>query len=90
MVKASVSTVSQMVPTAGTVVIEENGRKRRVAVRSYAIVLTEIGGSRVKVVRLDRQACARDAIKTAEQDSPGWRFKGFLPLMDRDFEGGEK
>lgn len=90
MVKASVSTVSRMVPTAGTVIIEENGRKRRVAVRSYAIVLTEIGGSQVKVVRLDRQACARDAIRTAEQDSPGWRFKGFLPLMDRDFEGGEK
>lgn len=90
MVKASVSTVSRMVPTAGTVVIEENGRKRRVAVRSYAIVLTEIGGSQVKVVRLDRQTCARDAIRTAEQDSPGWRFKGFLPLMDRDFEGGKK
>lgn len=90
MVKASVSTISQMVPTAGTVIIEENGRKRRVAVRSYAIVLTEIGGSRVKVVRLDRQVCARDAIRTAETDCPGWRFKGFLPLMDRDFEGGEK
>lgn len=88
MVKAKVT--SRMIPTAGTIVVEENGRKRRVAVRSYAIVLTEIGGSRVKVVRLDRQACARDAIRTAEQDSPGWRFKGFLPLMDRDFEGGEK
>ncbi len=88
MVKAKVT--SRMIPTAGTIVVEENGRKRRVAVRSYAIVLTEIGGSQVKVVRLDRQACARDAIRTAEQDSPGWRFKGFLPLMDRDFEGGEK
>lgn len=90
MVEAKVTTKASMIPTAGTILTEEGGRKRRVAVRSYGIVLTEIGGSRVKVVRLDKQASREVAVKTALTDNSGWRFKAVFPLMDRDFERGEK
>lgn len=77
------------VPTAGTVIKEESGRKRRIVVRSYVVVLTEVGGSGVKAVRLDRQASMDDARRTALQDNPQWRWKGIFPLTDRDFEGGK-
>ena len=77
------------VPTAGTIVKEEAGRKRRIVVRSYVVVLTEVGGSGVKAVRLDRQASMDDARRTALTDNPGWRWKGIFPLTDRDFEGSK-
>lgn len=77
------------VPTAGTIVKEESGRKRRIVVRSYVVVLCEVGGSGVKAVRLDRQASMDDARRTALQDNPGWRWKGIFPLTDRDFERGK-
>jgi hypothetical protein len=77
-------------PTAGTVIKEEAGRKRRIVVRSYVVVLTEVGGSGVKAVRLDRQASMDDARRTALQDNVGWRWKGIFPLTDRDFEGSKK
>lgn len=77
------------VPTAGTIVKEEAGRKRRIVVRSYVVVLTEIGGSGVKAVRLDKQASMDDARKTACADNVGWRWKGTFPLTDRDFERGK-
>jgi hypothetical protein len=76
-------------PTAGTVIKEESGRKRRIVVRSYVVVLCEVGGSGVKAVRLDRQASMDDARRTALQDNVGWRWKGIFPLTDRDFEKGE-
>lgn len=76
-------------PTAGTMIKEESGRKRRIVVRSYVVVLTEIGGSGVKAVRLDRQASMDDARRTALQDNPQWRWKGTFPLTDRDFERGK-
>ena len=76
-------------PTAGTVIKEEAGRKRRVAVYSFVVVLTEIGGSGVKAVRLDKQASMDDARKTACADNVGWRWKGTFPLTDRDFERGK-
>lgn len=75
-----------MTPTAGTVVEEKNGFHKRITVRSYVVVLTEVNGSRVKAVRLDKQTGIDAAKKTAESDSPGWRFKGLFPLTDRDFE----
>ena len=78
------------VPTAGTMIKEEAGRKRRIVVRSYVVVLCEVGGSGVKAVRLDRQASMDDARRTALTDNPGWRWKGIFPLTDRDFEGSKK
>ena len=77
-------------PTVGTMIKEEAGRKRRIVVRSYVVVLTEVGGSGVKAVRLDRQASMDDARRTALTDNPGWRWKGIFPLTDRDFEGSKK
>ena len=77
------------VPTAGTIVKEESGRKRRIVVRSYVVVLCEVGGSGVKAVRLDKQASMDDARRTALADNPGWRFKGLFALTDRDFERGK-
>lgn len=68
-------------------VIEKNGFHRRVRTWSYAVVLTEIGGSRVKVIRLDEQTSMAEARKTALADNPGWRWKGLFTLSDRDFEG---
>ena len=75
-----------MTPTAGTIVKETNGFHKRVTVRSYAVVLTEIGGNKVKAVRLDQQTGLDAAKKTAEADNPGWRLKAILPLTDRDFD----
>lgn len=80
----------QKQPTAGTKMIETNGFHRRVVARSYVVVLTEIGGSRVKAVRLDNQTAWVDAIQTAISDNPGWRLKRCDQLMDRDFEEGER
>jgi len=68
-------------------VIEKDGFHRRVRTWSYAVVLTEIGGSRVKVIRLDEQTSMAEARKTALADNPGWRWKGLFTLSDRDFEG---
>ena len=76
-------------PTAGTVIKEEAGRKRRIVVRSYVVVLCEIGGSGVKAVRLDQQDTMQTAKQTALIDNPGWRFKGLFALTDRDFERGK-
>ena len=77
----------QKQPTAGTKMIETNGFHRRVVARSYVVVLTEIGGSRVKVIRLDEQTSMAEARKTALADNPGWRWKGLFTLSDKDFEG---
>lgn len=76
-------------PTCGTKVITRNGFHKRIPVRSYLVALTEIGGSRVKAVRLDEQTGWEQARETAEKDYPGWRFKGTFPLMDRDFSDEE-
>ena len=76
-------------PTAGTMIKEESGRKRRIVVRSYVVVLCEIGGSGVKAVRLDQQDTMQTAKQTALIDNPGWRFKGLFALTDRDFERGK-
>ena len=77
------------VPTAGTIVKEESGRKRRIVVRSYVVVLCEVGGSAVKAIRLDKQSSMDEARKTALADNPGWRFKGLFALTDMDFERGK-
>ena len=77
-------------PTVGTKLVERNGYHRRIVTRSYVIVLTEVGGSNVKAVRLDNQASWGEAKRTAEIDNPGWRFKGMFPLTDRDFKKGER
>ena len=69
-----------------TKVIEKNGFHRRIRTWSYVIVMTEIGGSNVKAVRLDDQVSMDEARKTAEQDNPNWRFKGLFTLSERDFE----
>lgn len=69
------------------VVTDKNGFHRRVRTWSYVIVLTEIGGSRVKAVRLDEQTSMDEARRTALADNPGWRWKGLFTLGDRDFEG---
>jgi len=71
-------------------VIEKDGFHRRVRTWSYVIVLTEIGGSRVKAVRLDEQTSMAEARKTALADNPGWKWKGLFTLSDRDFEGEKK
>ncbi len=68
-------------------VIEKDGFHRRVRTWSYVVVLTEIGGSRVKAIRLDEQTSMAEAERTALADNPGWRFKGLFTLGDRDFEG---
>lgn len=68
-------------------VIEKDGFHRRVRTWSYVVVLTEIGGSRVKAIRLDEQTSMAEAQKTALADNPGWRWKGLFTLSDRDFEG---
>ena len=90
MVKGTISESKERKPTAGTVTVEKNGFHKRIPVRSYAVLLTEVGGSRVKAIRLDAQSSWDEARKTATQDYPGWRFKGIMPLTDRDFQEGEK
>lgn len=77
-------------PTAGTKVIEKDGFHRRIPTRSYVVVLTEVGGSGVKAIRLDKQSGMAEAKKTAITDNPKWKFKGMFPLTDRDFEEGDK
>lgn len=77
-----------LTPTAGTKVIVKDGFHRRIPTRSYAVILTEVNGSQVKCIRLDGQISMGEAKQTAIMDNPGWRFKGIMPLTDRDFEGG--
>ena len=71
-------------------VIEKDGFHRRVRTWSYVVVLTEIGGSRVKAIRLDEQTSMDEARRTALADNSGWKWKGTFPLTDRDFEEGVK
>ena len=66
------------------------GFHRKIRTWSFVIVLTEIGGSNVKAIRLDDQMSMDTARKTALQDNPGWRFKGMFVLSERDFERGTK
>ena len=75
-----------MIPTAGVKTIVKNGFHKKIPVRSYVIVLTEIGGSGVKAIRLDKQSTWQEAHRTALADNPGWKWKGFFPLTDRDFD----
>lgn len=77
-------------PTVSVKTVEKDGFHKKIPVKSYVIVLTEIGGSKVKAVRLDEQVSIGQAKKTAVVDNPGWRFKGLFPLTDRDFEEGVK
>lgn len=77
-------------PTAGVRTVIRNDFHKKIPVRSYVVVMTEIGGSNVKAVRLDEQASWDEARQTAITDYPGWRFKGIFPLMDRDFKEGER
>lgn len=90
MVAGKITEAKEKIPTVGTKVIETDGFHRRIVARSYVVVLTEIGGSRVKAVRLDNQTTWVDAIQTAITDNPGWRFKRCDELMDRDFAEGER
>ena len=90
MVEAKVTAKASMIPTAGTTVDEKDGFHKRIPVRSYVVVLCEIGGSRVKAVRLDKQKSMEEARQTAVADNPQWRWKGTFPLMDRDFQEGER
>lgn len=82
--------VEKQKPTVGLKTVEKDGFHKKIPVRSYLVALTEVGGSRVKAIRLDGQSSWDEAKKTATEDNPGWRFKGIFPLMDRDFEEGEK
>ena len=77
-------------PTVRLKMVERDGFHKKIPVRSYVIVLTEIGGSRVKALRLDEQMNIDQAKRTAVADNPGWRWKGAFPLTDRDFEEGER
>ena len=77
-------------PTARVKMIEKDGFHKRIPVRSYAILMCEAGGNRVKAIRLDNQASVTEAIKTALKDNPGWLLKSAEMLMDRDFEEGER
>ena len=90
MVEGKIVEKTERKPTAGTKTVEKNGFHKRIPVRSYVIVLCEVGGSRVKAVRLDNQASWDEARKTAVTDNKGWKFKGLYPLTDRDFEEGVK
>ena len=75
-----------IIPTAGTKIVEKNGFHKRIPARSYAVIMTEIGGSQVKAIRLDKQVSMAEAKQTAEADNPQWRLKAIFPLTDRDFE----
>ena len=77
-------------PTVSVKTVEKDGFHKKIPVKSNVTVLTEIGGSKVKAIRLDEQVSIGQAKKTAVVDNPGWRFKGLFPLMDRDFEEGER
>lgn len=80
-----------MKPTKGYKTITlPNGLHKKVQTNSYAVLMTQIGGSRVKAVRLDNQVSKVMAVKTAQEDNPGWRFKAIAYLNDRDFEEGEE
>ena len=82
--------VEKQKPTVGLKMVEKDGFHKKIPVKSYVIVLTEIGGSRVKAVRLDEQVNIDQARRTAVADNPGWRWKGAFPLTDRDFDEGER
>lgn len=69
---------------------EKNGFHKKEVTRSYVVVLCEIGGSRVKAVRLDAQKSMDEARRTALADNSSWKWKGTFPLTDRDFEEGVK
>ena len=80
----------QREPTVGLRTIEKDGFHKKVPVRSYAILMCEAGGSRVKAIRLDNQISVAEAISTALKDNPGWLLKRAEMLMDRDFGEDER
>lgn len=62
------------------------GFHRKVRIWSYIVILTEKGGSDVKHVVLHNQTGTDEAVRTALEDNPGYRFKGLMALTERDFE----
>jgi len=78
-------------PTTGHRTITlQNGCHKKIPLYSFGVVLTEIGGSEVRIVRVDEQPKNTTAVKKALEDNPGWRFKAVVQLTDRDFDEGEK
>ena len=65
--------------------IDMNGFHRKVRTWSFVVVMCEKGGTDVKAIRLDNQTSMDEARMTAEQDNPGWRFKGIFTISERDF-----
>ena len=62
------------------------GFHRKVQTWSYVVILTEKGGNDVKHVVLHGQTSMGQAKQTALADNEGYRFKGLMPLTERDFE----
>lgn len=69
-----------------TMWVEKNGFHRKIRTWSYAVILTQKGGSDVKTVVLHGQTSMGQAKRTALEDNPGYRFKMIVPLTERDFE----
>ena len=78
-------------PTKGSRTITyTNGCHKTVPTYSYGIMLTEIGGNRLKAVRIDDQPSKLAAVKKVLEKNPGWRFKAVAYLNDRDFDEGSE
>ena len=85
-----------MRPTTGKKAITAPGltrgatREKTVETHSYAVLLTEIGGSEVRAVRIDGitskydQELERTLRENYKESS--WRIKGIWRLCDADFE----
>ena len=69
-------------PKRETMSYEINGR-RTIKLYSYAVLLTEKGGSEVKAMRFDGYERKTDVYK----DIPdGWNLKSIHKLYDEDFD----
>lgn len=78
-------------PTRGFKTITlPNGCHRKIPTYSFGVLMTEIGGTQVKAVRIDDQASKAMAAKRAIEENPGWRFRALTELNDRDFSPEEE
>lgn len=74
-------------PTTGSRTITlPNGCHKKVDLYTFAVILTEINGDRVKAVRVDEQSSEVTAAKKALLESPGWKLKAVCKLTDGDFD----
>ena len=68
-----------------TVTYDTDGRKK-IALYSYVVTMTEKNGSRVQALRFDGWRTKLDVLKHVMDSYPDWKAKSVSKLYEEDFE----